>query len=110
MGATVWVNDVEVGRTPVQADFKYYGTYDVRVRKDGYEPIATSAKADVPWYEFVGPDLVAEAVPAKIETTVKWTFTLMPALEKTQGRDELQTGLLQRAAGVREGESPSRPR
>lgn len=111
-GATVWVNDVEVGRTPVQADFKYYGKYDVRLRKEGFENVATSAAADAPWYEFVGPDLIAEAAPAKIETAVKWTFTLQPALEQTQSKDELQTGLLQRATAVRQGEAkpPAQPK
>src|SRR5438045_3252646 len=38
-GALVYLNGVEVGRTPVQRDFVWYGTYDVQVRKDGYDTI-----------------------------------------------------------------------
>ena len=41
-GALVWVNDREVGRTPVQIGFIYDGQYDVRIERDGYEPIMTA--------------------------------------------------------------------
>ena len=35
-GALVWVNDREVGRTPVEFEFLYYGEYDLRLERDGY--------------------------------------------------------------------------
>ena len=41
-GALVWLNDREVGRTPIEVEFLYYGTYDVRIVKDGYEPLITT--------------------------------------------------------------------
>ncbi|MEK6703526.1 MAG: PEGA domain-containing protein [Planctomycetota bacterium] len=96
-GALVWVNDVELGRTPLEASFVHYGTYDVRLRLEGYEPVVTSAVATAPWYEYVGPDLVAEAMPWGVETRVRWNFTLKPALESTMGRPELEKGLIDRA-------------
>lgn len=34
-GALVYLNDEEVGRTPVSVPFKYYGTYDVRIEHEG---------------------------------------------------------------------------
>lgn len=37
-GALVFLNDEEIGRTPCEASFLHYGTYDVRIVKDGYEP------------------------------------------------------------------------
>ena len=43
--------------------FAWYGTYDVRLEKDGYEPLWTTGEADAPWWEYPGPDLVAEAIP-----------------------------------------------
>ena len=48
--AVVYVNDVEVGRTPVDADFTYYGSYDVRIDNEGFEPLRTKAVARAPIY------------------------------------------------------------
>ncbi len=75
-GATVWLNDVEVGRTPLKTGFKYYGTYDVRVRKDGYEPIWTPRTANTPLWEVPPIDLAATALPVRIEREVAWHFDL----------------------------------
>ncbi|MCB9838345.1 MAG: PEGA domain-containing protein [Phycisphaeraceae bacterium] len=77
-GATVHLNDVEVGRTPVEVDFTYFGVYDVRLSKPGYEPIVTSENAKAPVYEWPGIDLIAEAIPADITTEIRWSYTLMP--------------------------------
>lgn len=99
-GATVYVNDVEIGRTPVSAGFTYYGVYDVRLRKDGYEPISTSAQADAPLYEFAGPDLITEAIPGGVLTEVKWHFTLQP-IGEVGDRKAFEKDLLQRAGELR---------
>lgn len=109
-GATVWVNDVEVGRTPVEANFTHYGTYDVRLRLDGYEPIATGARADAPWYEFVGADLITEAIPwgehGGVTTRVSWNFAMKPALERTEDRAAFEADLLERAKALKSRLSP----
>jgi hypothetical protein len=113
-GATVWVNDVEVGRTPVEANFTHYGMYDVRLRLDGYEPIATSAEAKAPWYEFVGADLITEAVPfggldgsgGGVMTRVAWNFAMRPALERTGDRAAFEADLLERAKALKSRLSP----
>jgi hypothetical protein len=77
-GATVWLNDVEVGRTPLTTGFRYYGTYDVRVRKDGYEPVWTGKTAWTPLWEVPPVDLVATALPMRIQNQVDWHFDLVP--------------------------------
>ncbi len=96
-GADVWVNDAELGRTPLQADFKFYGEYDVRLRLAGHEPVSTKALARAPWYEWMGPDLIAEAWPAPVVTEVKWHFTLKPSAERTMEPADFERGLLERA-------------
>ncbi|MEO1498872.1 MAG: PEGA domain-containing protein, partial [Planctomycetota bacterium] len=53
-GAIVTLNDVEIGRTPVTTEFTYFGVYDVRVRKDGYEPLVTRRETTTPWWEYPG--------------------------------------------------------
>lgn len=96
-GALVWINDVELGRTPVQTDFNFYGKYDVRIRREGYEPILTSGDAKAPLYALPGIDLVGEAVPANIEDVVHWHFTLVPVEEARLTKPEAEAALTERA-------------
>jgi hypothetical protein len=100
-GAAVFVNDVELGRTPVAASFTYHGLMDVRVIKDGYEPLRTRARASAPLYEYPPVDLAAEALPFEFENTVRWHFTLTPAFETTHDSMELEQGVIHRAADLR---------
>ncbi|MBA4119339.1 MAG: hypothetical protein C0513_01350 [Isosphaera sp.] len=96
-GAMVWLNDVQVGRTPVEADFRWYGIYDVRLRLDGFEPLSTSKNTGQPWYELPGPDLVAGLVGAR--TRVRWHFDLEPTAEALD-RLTAEQDLLARARGL----------
>lgn len=74
-GALVYLNDEEVGRTPVTVPFTFYGVYDVRMEAEGYQPLWTEQKAKAPWWETPGIDLIAETQPnAKAE--LKWHFTM----------------------------------
>lgn len=77
-GALVWLNDREVGRTPVEVDFDHYGTYDVRLEYRGYEPMMTSGQALPPWWDNVGLDLIAELTPADLESRIAWHYVLLP--------------------------------
>ncbi len=100
-GALVWLNDLEVGRTPLEVDFTFYGTYDVRLELDGYEPIVTSREAKAPLYELPGIDLIAEAIPTRIEDRVHWHFDLRPTLERVLPGDRATDRLLERASAFR---------
>lgn len=77
-GALVYLNDQEVGRTPLVVPFTYYGVYDVRLERDGYEPMWTYERAAAPWWEYPGPDLIAEAIP-DAESQLNWHFFMVPA-------------------------------
>lgn len=96
-GATVWLNDVEIGQTPAEADFTFYGRYDVRLEKEGYEPLSTSRKAGAPFWQWPGPDLIAEAIPLRFDDVVDWHFELTPALESTTDPATLDADLIERA-------------
>jgi hypothetical protein len=76
--AMVWLNDREVGRSPVDVDFDFYGTYDVRLEREGYEPQMTSGDAQAPWWDMVVLDLVAELMPFPIHSRVEWHYALEP--------------------------------
>lgn len=93
-GALVWLNDREVGRTPIEVEFLYYGTYDVRLVKDGYEPLITSGRADAPLWDVVGIDLAAELLPLEFHSHVEWTYQLEPVTHD-------EAGLIQRARDLR---------
>ncbi|MHC4427699.1 MAG: PEGA domain-containing protein [Planctomycetota bacterium] len=93
--ALVWLNDREVGRTPLEVEFEFYGTYDVRLEREGFEPIVSSGVAKAPWWETVGIDLVAELLPFKLESRVSWHYDLRPA-------DDDPDRLLERARDLRD--------
>jgi hypothetical protein len=80
-GARVFVNDEEVGVTPVRLSFLWYGDYDVMLRKDGYETLKTGYRIDAPWYQYPPIDLVAEClIPGTIQDVhVLPTYQLEPA-------------------------------
>ena len=107
-GALVTLNDVEVGRTPLEVDFVWHGEYDVLLTLEGYEPLRTTARADAPIYEWPGIDLLAAAVPVTFRNHVRWAFELRP-------EDRDREALLERARDLREtlnadnGPTPSAP-
>jgi hypothetical protein len=74
-GALVYLNDKEVGRTPLEVPFKFYGVYDVRLERDGYKPLWTEQQAEAPFWEAPGPDLIAEAIPGN-KVQLQWHFTM----------------------------------
>lgn len=59
-GALVIVNDEEVGVTPTEFAFIWYGDYDIVIRKRGYETLKTHYRINPPWYQFPPFDLIAE--------------------------------------------------
>jgi len=80
-GARVFINDEEVGLTPVKFSFLWYGDYDIMLRKQGYETLKTHHRVDPPWYQVPPVDLVAECLlPTTIhDDHVLPDYTLEPA-------------------------------
>jgi hypothetical protein len=79
-GALVSLNDQEIGRTPMEHDFVWYGKYDVALRMDGYETVKTTAKVDAPFYEIPPIDLLAECFPITFKDKRSLHYTLTPAV------------------------------
>lgn len=79
-GATVFLNDEEVGHSPIKVPFTWYGDYEIIVRKPGYKTLQTNHKIKAPWYQTPVIDIFAEClVPFTIydERTLP-TYTLDP--------------------------------
>jgi hypothetical protein len=77
-GALVFLNDQEIGRTPVTQYFKWYGTYDVELRKEGYESLRTTSKVWAPWWQVPPIDLASALSPVPLEDHHDLSFTLHP--------------------------------
>ena len=101
-GALVYLNDEEVGRTPVTVPFTFYGTYDVRLEHEDFQPLWTQKKADAPWWETPGPDLVAEAIPNN-KSELRWHF------EMQQRSPADESALLDRARQMKSSLQPPAP-
>ncbi len=87
-GALVVLNDEEIGESPVTVSFSWYGDYNVRVSKEGFETLKTHRKLKGPWYDKFPFDFFAQILnPKKIQDSYEWMFELVPRIQPT--RDEL---------------------
>ncbi len=106
-GALVVLNDREVGRTPVEVDFTYYGEYDVRLSLEGHEPLVTVGKASAPLWDNVPLDLAAELFPADLESRIVWHFVLLP--ESSEGVIDRANEARAAIAAVDPAQAPNAP-
>ena len=70
-GAAVWLNDREVGRTPFDREFLWYGDYDVVARADGYQTLKTTREVTAPWWQWVPFDLLTDFLPVRDDETIQ---------------------------------------
>jgi len=97
-GARVFVNDEEVGQTPVKFTFLWYGDYDLLLRKEGYETLRTHYRVNPPWYQWPPFDLIAETL---IAGTIHDVHEL-PTYELTPAAIPPTAEVVQRAVELRE--------
>lgn len=86
-GALVVLNDEEIGASPVTVSFEWYGDYDVRISKEGFETLKTHRNLKAPWYDNFPFDFFAWLNPERIVDEYEWTFELSP--KKEISREEL---------------------
>ncbi|PHS00957.1 MAG: hypothetical protein COA78_23240 [Blastopirellula sp.] len=78
-GAVLYVDNQEVGVTPVSTDYLYYGDRILRLEKDGFEPVEQSHKFKVPWYQYPPLDFVTEnLIPWEIRDEREIDFEMKP--------------------------------
>lgn len=86
--ALVVLNDEEIGQSPVTVPFSWYGDYNVRISKEGFQTLKTHRKLKGPWYDKFPWDFFAQIVnPKRILDSYEWTFELAP--QQQPDRDEL---------------------
>ena len=80
-GALVYIDDYQIGTTPVSTDFVYYGTRKVRLSLSGYETLTVMQPIPTPWYQYPGLDFVTEnLVPGEIRDERVVEFQLQPQM------------------------------
>jgi hypothetical protein len=97
-GALVWMNDQEVGRTPLTRDFTWYGHYDVQVRKEGYQTLDTNMSVIAPFWQWPPLDLFVELLPLGLHDSRNISYNLQPATTQPAN----PSAMLARAAEMRE--------
>lgn len=66
-GATVWLNDREIGQTPISQNITWSGKYKIRLAKEGMETKTIMHEVRTPWYLWPGVDFVSEnLVPGEL--------------------------------------------
>jgi hypothetical protein len=87
-GAQVFLNDEEIGASPVTTSFNWYGDYNVTVRKEGFQTLNTHRKLLAPWYDYFPFDFFAQVLyPGRIVDSYQWSFDLQ--LQREIDRQEL---------------------
>lgn len=61
-GAVAYLDNVELGKTPISRHFDFYGKRELRLVKDGYETHTELVALPAPWYEWPGIDFVSEII------------------------------------------------
>ncbi len=97
-GALVYVDDYQIGTTPVSTNFVYYGKRKIRLVLSGYETLNVIQPIPTPWYEYPGLDFVTEnLVPGEIRDERVVDYQLKPQVVVPSQQ------LLGRAENLRQG-------
>ena len=59
-GAVVFVDDREIGITPVSTSFTYYGTRKIQLVLEGFETLTVKRTFSPPWYQWPVVDFISE--------------------------------------------------
>jgi len=83
-GAVVFLNDEEIGTSPAAVSFNWYGDYNVRITKEGYETLRTHRKLKRPLHDYFPFDLFAQILPGRTVDSCEWSFDLQPKEETSR--------------------------
>lgn len=81
-GAEVIVNNRPRGRSPVRVPFIWYWYYEIRVEKEGYEPLKAVERWRSPVWAIFPLDFFAEAIPIPIHDRRFVVYELKPLSEE----------------------------
>lgn len=78
-GASVWINERSVGKTPVEYEFITHGRYKFRLEKSGFQPLTARERVKAPPYQWIPIDFFAEhLLPARLDDRHVFRYHLNP--------------------------------
>ena len=78
-GAIVEVNGRRIGTSPASMDFTYYGTYEIRMSRPGFETLVVKQPVAPPWYQVPPADLISDNLsPVQITNRHEFQYALTP--------------------------------
>ena len=107
-GALVYLNGEEAGRTPMRKNFLWYGTYDVQLRKEGYETLSRRTRVWAPWWQWPPFDLFAEALPLEDRHAVR--YTMKPVTAQTTDPQQVLGRAVRMRGRLKSSEFPRPPK
>lgn len=75
-GARVELNDEQVGLSPVTVSFNWYGTYRLRMEKQGYQILNTNKELERPTNDYFPLDLFRDIFSPDVVDSYEWVFQL----------------------------------
>lgn len=73
------IGDEDIGYSPASFDFTWHGTYEVTIRRDGYEMESHYIKLKRPWYQVPPLDFVTDnLLPFRVQDRQEFEFQLRP--------------------------------
>ena len=97
-GAMVKLDDEEVGPTPCEVGYTWYGTREISVELPGHRSVRRLVDLPPPWWQFFPLDLMTDVV---VPFTIRDQVNLRCSLEPEPATREDATGVLKRAAELR---------
>jgi hypothetical protein len=92
-GAKVLGNGQDLGPTPADDAFVYYGNYHFTLIKEGYETLQVDQSVNPPWYQYPAIDFFSEnIIPWKIRCSAAALSTATYPNPEYQNRDRPCTG------------------
>lgn len=78
-GAMVYMDNQQLGQTPVDVPFVYYGTYQFTLVKDGFQTKTVRQELETPIYAYPPLDFAAENLyPGTLRYVKRFTYQLDP--------------------------------
>ncbi len=97
-GALVYIDDHEIGMTPISTPFTYYGKRKIRLVKDRYQTLTVTQNVPPPWYQVFPLDFICEnLIPGEIRDHRTFDYQLAPQMVTPPEQ------LLDRAEALRRG-------
>ena len=94
-GAVVKLDDEEIGLTPCEFEYSWYGTREISVELPGHRSIRRLVELPPPWWQFFPFDFLTDVV---VPFTIRDRVNLRCSLDPEPATREEAKGVLKRAA------------